>query len=99
MKIDKYVDDGKTTFSIDGRLDASTTPELQEELIPEFESSKKITLDFKHLVYISSAGLRVLMIAVKKSMATGVEFSATNVPSEIMKIFDMTMLSSYLKIT
>jgi anti-anti-sigma regulatory factor len=38
------------------------------------------------------------MIAIKTSKSTGVEFSLANVSPEIMKILEMTMLSSHLKI-
>ena len=98
MEINKHIDDEKTVFSLHGRLDAASSPKFQESLEFAFESSKKIILNFKHLAYISSAGLRILMIAIKTSMATGVEFMVTNVPPEIMKLLEMTKLSSYIKI-
>ena len=98
MEINKYVDNNQTVFQLNGRLNAATAPTLEAELKLELESSKKIKLDFKNLVYVSSAGLRILMVAEKISKKTGVEFIITNVSPEIMKIFEMTMISSYLKI-
>ena len=98
MEINKYTDDEKTVFQLDGRLNAATAPALETELNLEFESSKKIILDLKNLIYVSSAGLRILMVAGKTSKKTGIEFIITNVSSEIMKIFEMTMISSYLKV-
>ena len=98
MEISKYVNNDQTVFQLNGRLNATTAPTLEAELKLVLESSKKIKLDFKNLVYVSSAGLRILMVAEKISKKTGVEFTITNVSPEIMKIFEMTMISSYLKI-
>lgn len=98
MTINKKVAGDKTVFELEGRLDTTTAPELQETLIPEFETAKAVELNFASLAYVSSAGLRVLLMGEKTSKAKGATLTITNVSSEIMEVFDMTGFSTILKI-
>lgn len=98
MNISKTQNDGKTVFSLSGRLDTTTAPELQAVLIPEFDSAKEVELDFKDLVYLSSAGLRVLIMGEKTAKAKKAEMCISHVSPDIMEIFDMTGFTSILNI-
>ena len=53
------------------------------------ESVTKVTFDFKELEYISSAGLRVLVLTAQKMGETG-EIVIKNVNNDIMGIFEAT---------
>jgi len=55
------------------RLDVVTAPELEKAGKELIQKSKQIALDFSQLNYISSAGLRVLMILGKQARANGGE--------------------------
>ncbi|MCL1904248.1 MAG: STAS domain-containing protein [Oscillospiraceae bacterium] len=98
MNINKTQYGEKTTFALSGRLDTTTAPRLQETLIPEFDTVKHIELDFTELAYVSSAGLRVLLIGEKTAKAKGGKQSLVNVTAEIMEVFDMTGFSGILHI-
>lgn len=98
MTITKNNDDGNTVFLLEGRLDTTTAPQLQEILIPEFDNSKSIKLDFNSLAYVSSAGLRVLLMGQKAATAKGGSMTITGVSEEIMEVFEMTGFSSILNI-
>ncbi|MDD4492885.1 MAG: STAS domain-containing protein [Eubacteriales bacterium] len=98
MTITKSNSDGKTALLLDGRLDTTTAPQLQEVLIPEFDTSKDIVLDFNALAYVSSAGLRVLLMGQKTATAKGGSMTITGVSAEIMEVFEMTGFSSILNI-
>jgi anti-anti-sigma factor len=98
MTITKNQTGGKLVISLEGRLDTTTAPELQEQLIPEFDRTKHIELDFKQLVYVSSAGLRVLLLGEKTAKAKGGAMSLVNVSPEIQEIFEMTGFSEVLTI-
>lgn len=54
-----------TIISFDGRLDSNTSPEVQEKVIPMLSQGMKIVLDMENCDYLSSAGLRVLMMIGK----------------------------------
>jgi anti-anti-sigma factor len=98
MTITKEQDGEKLVIALEGRLDTTTAPELQEQLIPEFDKTKHICLDFKELVYVSSAGLRILLLGEKTAKAKGGTMGLVNVSPEIQEIFEMTGFSEILTI-
>lgn len=98
MIINKDQAGEKLTLSLDGRLDTTTAPQLQEQLIPEFDKVKYIQLDFARLTYVSSAGLRVLLIGEKTAKAKDGKMILVNVSADIKEIFEMTGFSEILTI-
>ncbi|MBP8856129.1 MAG: STAS domain-containing protein [Oscillospiraceae bacterium] len=81
---------------LNGRLESTSAPEAQEALMSLLDEYQNITLDFSGLLYISSAGLRVLLTLQKKSNANGYTIKLDNVKHEIMEIFEMTGFSGIL---
>jgi len=98
MNINKTLENGKLTIAIDGRLDSNTSPQLQEVLIPAFDEVKEVELDLTQLDYMSSAGLRVLLMGQKKAKAKGVSMTVFGISQKIMEILEMTGLSDLLTI-
>ena len=97
MNIAKKLEDKKLTISIDGRLDTSTAPELDEELKASLGGIEELVMDFTGMEYISSAGLRVLLSAQKVMNAQG-EMIVTGANETVMEIFDITGFSDILTI-
>lgn len=89
LNIKKEIEDGKAVFTLEGRLDTVTTPELEGELKESLPGITDLTLDFEKLEYISSAGLRVLLSA-QKIMNTQGEMKVANVNEVIMEILEVT---------
>lgn len=98
MTIDKKLENDKLTLTLEGRLDTTTAPQLESILIPAFDEAKKIVLDFSQLVYISSAGLRVLLMGQKATKAKDASMTVTDVSEEVMEVFEMTGFSNILTI-
>jgi anti-anti-sigma factor len=98
MTITKVQEGDKLIIALEGRLDTTTAPELQAQLIPEFDTAKHIQLDFKDLAYVSSAGLRVLLLGEKTASAKGGVLILVNVSPEIQEVFEMTGFSDVLTI-
>ena len=99
MQINKTKDAAKTILTLEGRLDTSTAPKLQEALISEFESGTHVELDFAGLAYVSSAGLRVILMGEKTAKSKGARQTLCNVSDEIMEVFEMTGFADILSIT
>ena len=97
MTIDKQQQGDAMTLALTGRLDTVTAPDLDKELKESLEGVKELTLDFKDLEYISSAGLRVLLSAQKTMQKQG-SMKVTGVKDIIMEIFDVTGFSDILTI-
>ena len=97
LTINKTNENDALTVALEGRLDTSTAPELEEELKNSLDGVTSLTLDFGKLEYISSAGLRVLLTAQKKMNQQG-EMKVVNVGETIMEIFEVTGFSDSLTI-
>ncbi len=65
MTINEYWKDAALTLELQGRLDATTAPLLEEKLNNSAAGARSLTLDFANLEYLSSAGIRVLVIAYR----------------------------------
>jgi len=98
MEVTKTQCGNKLTFALSGRLDANTAPQFQAEFIPAFDGAGLVELDLTALTYISSAGLRVLLLGEKTAKSKGIAMSLRNVSQEIKEIFDMTGFSDILNI-
>lgn len=78
-------------LKLDGRLDTITSPQLEKELLNIFkENNYNLIFDFQNLVYISSAGLRVILSAQKKVNANQGSMIIKNVDDMVMEVFEMT---------
>lgn len=96
MEIEKNID-GKTAYlKIVGRLDTVSSPEL-ESVLKELSSLEEIVLDFEKLEYISSAGLRVLLLA-HKNFARKSGLTVKNVCDAVMDVFKVTGFDDVLTI-
>lgn len=89
MTIEKNLNGTELTVTIIGRLDTTTAPQLEAELNASFEGITDLILDFNELVYISSAGLRVLLAAQKKMSKQG-NMVIRNVNETIAEVFEIT---------
>ena len=99
MKITSNVENDVINIKLEGRLDTTTSPELQEELDKLLTKTKfNLILDFKDLSYVSSAGLRVLLSAQKKANDLVGNVVIRNVSDPIMEVFEMTGFSDFLNI-
>ena len=97
MKITKERQDDRLNVKVEGRMDANTAPELEQELQGELDGVKDLVFDFSNLEYISSAGLRVLL-ATHKAMKGQGGMRLTGVVEEVMEVFDVTGFSDILTI-
>ena len=67
MEINKIIENNICTLEISGRIDTQTSIEFQKVLDVILKASIiNITLDFKNVEYMSSAGLRTILYAQKK---------------------------------
>ena len=89
MTINKIANGSQLTVALDGRLDTTTAPQLDDELKTALDGITKLDFDLANLEYISSAGLRVLL-SVQKVMNKQGEMVVKNANEEIKEIFEVT---------
>ena len=97
MKITKNLNGTNLEIALEGRLDTTTAPELEQELKASMDGANALTLDFGKLDYISSAGLRVLLSA-HKAMSKKGGMKVTNVNEIVKEVFDVTGFADILNI-
>ena len=97
MKIIKEQNGSELNIALEGRLDTTTSPELEKELKDGLEGIDELTLDFEKLDYISSAGLRVLLAAHKTMMKRG-GMKVIHVNEIVNEVFEVTGFSDILTI-
>ena len=83
---------------ISGRLDTGTAPELEAKLKECSKGLKALFLDMKDVEYISSAGLRVVLLAHKLMTATGGSMAVQNPSDFCRQVFEATGMDSVLNI-
>ena len=87
MKINFNKSSDVLSIALDGRLDTTTAPEFESFLSENFNGTDALVIDCEKLVYVSSAGLRVLLAAQKKAKNS---MKLTNVCELVMEVFEMT---------
>ncbi len=97
LNIEKKSEGKNLSFILSGRLDTTTAPDLEKEVKGNIEGVEKLEFDFTDLLYISSAGLRVLLSAQKTMNKQG-EMIVKNCSDEILDIFEVTGFSDILTI-
>lgn len=89
--------ENSAVIRVSGRLDTVTAPEFESVLKTELDGIDTLTLDLAELEYISSAGLRTLLVA-KKMMSERKGLSVINANETVREIFDITGFSEVLEI-
>ena len=97
MTVDIRKDGTTLTLCVEGRLDTNTSPDFEAQIKESLDGVTALTIDIKDLVYISSAGLRVLLSLQKRMNEQG-SMKVTNVCDDIMEIFEVTGFSEILTI-
>lgn len=85
----------KLTLKIEGRIDTKTAPKLEQAISGALDGVKSLVFDLEQTSYISSAGLRVLLIAQKQMNKQG-DMTIIHANSDIMEIFEVTGFTDIL---
>ena len=93
----KILDGDTLTVALRYRLDTLTSPELDDELSEIISGVKHLVFDMTELTYISSAGLRLLLIYQQKMKVQG-KMTIRNVRKEVMSVLKLTGFDKFLKI-
>ena len=97
MMIETSKNGQEVVLTVSGRLDTTTAPALDKTIGGLSTDVTSLILDLTGLEYISSAGLRVILLAQKKMQAIG-SMLVRNVREEIMDVFEMTGFADILTI-
>jgi anti-anti-sigma factor len=100
MKIAHQEKDGVICFQIEGRLDAESAPEAETTVKGILkQGSSRLLFDLSQMEYISSAGLRVILLAVKELRSRQGKVVLCGLTPYVKEIFDVSNFSSIIPIT
>ena len=97
MTLTKQQEGSNLTVFVEGRLDTTTAPQLEEMLKKSLDNVAELALDFSKLAYVSSAGLRVIL-STQKLMSKKGKLVVKNVQEVVRDVFEVTGFSGILTI-
>lgn len=98
MTVTTTIEDGKLTLEVEGRLDTTTAPELEKVLKDNLGELKELELNLEKTVYVSSAGLRVLLNSQKIMTEREGSLLVTNVSEDVMDVLQITGFTDIINI-
>ena len=98
MDVSKNYNEKELTVSVEGRIDTMTSKDLETELNEEMGNFDSLILDFDNVDYISSAGLRLLLVTQKKLKADEIPFVIINTADNVKETFKMSGFDKILKV-
>ena len=98
MEFEEEQHDGIHVLKPKGRVDSRTAAEFEAKLLGLIETgSEAIAVDFAELEFMSSAGLRVILMAAKRLKANGA-FALCGLSEPIMEVFQVSGFAKMLTI-
>lgn len=90
--------EGLSLVFASGAIDAVTCAELEEALVHLVdEGQTRIILDLEGVHYISSAGMRVILIVIQKLHGTG-KFALSRLNKDVMSVIEMAGFTNIMDI-
>jgi anti-anti-sigma factor len=84
---------------LQGRMDSSTARIVEEKMLSLIDRGEsRLVVDCAHLDYISSAGLRVFLMAAKRLTQARGKLVLSTMSDDVKQVFDLTGFSSIFQI-
>ena len=90
--------DGVIVVKLEGRLDANTSPEFNETLENFTNDFDELQMDLSQLDYMSSAGLRSVLLTKKWTDKENIKFKVVDPKEEVDEVFSMTGFNRFVEI-
>ena len=80
-----------------GKLDAATSKALEDKILPVIAAGQeRLVVELSQLEYISSAGLRVFILAAKRMEESKGKMILSSLKDSVKQVFDIAGFSSFL---
>ena len=81
-----------------GDIDGKTAREIQEQIFPDLEAASKILFDMRKVAYMSSAGLRMLLLIYRQAQKKSGQIVLVGLSEEIKDIMSVTGFLNYFSV-
>lgn len=99
MKVTINKADTNIVAAIEGSIDSKTAPDLQQAILPVISDTHKVILDLTEVTFVSSAGLRVLLMVYRQLKAKDGKVVLVGVSEEIKDVMFMTGFIAFFEIS
>ncbi len=100
MQIVKELLENKVLYRLDGAVDTNTAQLVEDAIKPYMETGPTtVVVDLTGVPYISSAGLRVILVLYKTAVKAGRHLEIHGPNAMAMELFQMTNFTDFLTIT
>lgn len=98
MRIETVKEENRIILKVEGRIDTNTSKEFQSELLLAFQKQNEVAANLKDVDYVSSAGLRAMLIAYKTAESKKGSFILRNVQGAVREVLNMSGFSKFIQI-
>jgi anti-sigma B factor antagonist len=98
MEISIRKEDKATVVVVTGEVDGRTAPQAQEQILPVVQTASSIVLDMAGVTFMSSAGLRMLLLLYRQATAKNVKVVLAGLSAEIKDTMSMTGFLDYFEV-
>ena len=99
MNITTEVIDGVTVLRLSGDLDTGTSGDAQDTIVQMIEDgASNMLINLKDVGFVSSAGLRILLVAAKKMMSIDGQLRVSDLNETVHDVFEISGFSSILNV-
>ena len=90
MEIRSQSADDATVVALSGELDGKTAPAAQQQIVPLIPDHGRIVLDMHQVGYMSSAGLRMMLLLYRQALAKGTKIALAGLSEDIRDTMSAT---------
>ncbi|TLS53985.1 STAS domain-containing protein [Paenibacillus antri] len=91
MNITVVKDGEALSIALAGRLDGTTVQSVEEAFLKELAAGEsRFVFDLERLDYVSSAGLRVMLLAAKKTRGVGGKLALFGLNENVREVFEIS---------
>lgn len=98
-KIESATSGSVTIWAPEGRVDAARAPDLQQDMVDSIDGGvSDVVLDLSRTRYMSSAGLRVVLVVARALQARNGRFAVCGLNDEVKELFEVSGFSLIVNI-
>jgi anti-sigma B factor antagonist len=97
LEIEIIRDHDMTIARPKGRIDSATAPDFDKAVMPLVNGGETIVgLDFQDVTFLSSTGLRTLVMAAKILKGRGQRLSITSIQAAVFQVLTISGVTSFI---
>ncbi len=90
IELEAFPRDGMTVIAVKGEIDGSSAPSLQDKILPLLQNDAALVLDLSAVGYMSSAGLRMLLLLYRQAASHNGQVALTGLAESIRDTMEVT---------